>query len=76
MAILVQQELVSSEGLGCCIAFGPRLVLPMQCHKVVLEVAHDIPLSGHLGKGKTAQCILQIFYLPTLSRDVAEYCRT
>ena len=53
-----------------------QLVLPMQCRRAVLEVAHDIPLSGHLGKGKTAQRILQRFYWPTLYRDVAEYCRT
>ena len=53
-----------------------QLVLPTQCRKTVLEVAHDIPLSGHLGKGKTAQRILQRFYWPTLYRDVAEHCRT
>ena len=53
-----------------------QLVLPMQCRRAVIEVAHDIPLSGHLGKGKTAQRILQRFYWPTLYRDVAEYCRT
>ena len=53
-----------------------QLVLPMQCLKVVLEVAHNIGLSGHLGEGKTAQRILRRFYWPTLYRDVAEYCRT
>ena len=53
-----------------------QLVLPMQCRKAVLEVAHDIPLSGHLGKGKTAQRTLQRFYRPTLYWDVAEYCCT
>ena len=53
-----------------------QLVLPMQCRKAILEVAHDISLSGHLGKGKTAQCILQRFYWPTLYKDVAEYRHT
>ena len=87
MAILVQQELVSSvrNGLLCRLWTPPgrdeemtteQLVLPMQCRKAVLEVAHDIPLSGHLGKGKTAQRILQRFYWPTLYQDVAEYCHT
>lgn len=53
-----------------------QLVLPVQCRRTVLQVAHDIPMSGHLGKEKTAQRILQRFYWPTLYGDVAEYCRT
>ena len=53
-----------------------QLVLPVQCRRTVLQVAHDIPMSGHLGKEKTAQSVLQRFYWPTLYRDVAEYCRT
>ena len=53
-----------------------QLVLPLQCRQTVLHLAHDIPFSGHLGKHKTAQRILQRFYWPTLYRDVAEYCRT
>ena len=36
-----------------------QLVLPMQCRKAVHEVVYDISLSGRLGKGKTAQRILQ-----------------
>ena len=39
-----------------------QLVLPVQCRKTVLQIAHDIPMSGHLGKEKTAQRILQQFY--------------
>ena len=53
-----------------------QLVLPMQCRKAVLDVAHDISFSGHLGKGKTAQHILQRFYWPTLYHDVAAYHHT
>ena len=53
-----------------------QLVLPMQCRNTVLQLAHDIPLSGHLGKKKTTQRLLQRFYWPTIHRDVAEYCRT
>ena len=41
---------------------------------VVLQMAHDIPFAGHLGKEKTAQWILQRFYWPTLYHDVAKYC--
>ena len=52
-----------------------QLVLPVKCRKEVLQLAHSIPLSGHLGKEKTARRILQYFYWPTLYQDVAEYCR-
>ena len=51
-----------------------QLVLPLQCRKEVLRLAHNIPLSGHLGKNKTARRILQRFYWPTVYHDVAEYC--
>ena len=53
-----------------------QLVLPVQCRRMVLQVAHDIPMSGHLGKEKTVQRVLQRFYWPTLYHDVVEYCRT
>ena len=53
-----------------------QLVLPRKCRRVVLELAHSIPLAGHMGKNKTAQRILQRFYWPTLYKDTADYCRT
>ena len=52
-----------------------QLVLPTECHRVVMELAHSIPLAGHLGKHKTTDRTLQRFYWPTLRRDVAEFCR-
>ena len=53
-----------------------QLVLPQQCRGTVLTLAHSIPLSGHLGKDKTARRILQRFYWPTLYKDVAAYCKS
>ena len=53
-----------------------QLVLPKQCRKTVLQLAHEIPLAGHMGKGKTTQRILQRFYWPTVYQDVAEFCRS
>jgi len=53
-----------------------QLVLPLQCRKIVLKLAHEIPLSGHLGKEKTSRRVLQRFYWPTLYRDVSEFCKT
>ena len=32
-----------------------QLVLPEQCHQGVLQLTHNIPLAGHLGKDKTTQ---------------------
>ena len=52
-----------------------QLVLPLQCSKMVLQLAHDVPLSGHLGEKKTT--ILQRFYWPTIHVEYVEaYCRT
>ena len=52
-----------------------QLVLPSACRKEVMLLAYKIPLSGHLGKRKTAAHLLQQFYWPTIHRHVAEYCR-
>ena len=52
-----------------------QLVLPTQCRKAVLQLAHDIPLAGHLGRQKTAHRVLQRFYWPGLYKDVGEYCK-
>ena len=52
-----------------------QLVLPQHCCRAVFELAHSIPLAGHLGKKKAAQWLLQRFYWPTLFKDVNEYCR-
>jgi hypothetical protein len=53
-----------------------QLVLPIQCRKPVLDLAHKIPMAGHMGKNKTARRVLGRFYWPTLYKDVAEYCRS
>ncbi len=52
-----------------------QLVLPLTCRQTVLQLAHTIPLAGHLGRDKTAQRVLQRFYWPTLFKDVADFCR-
>ena len=57
-------------------AVTDQLVLPVECRPRVMAVAHAIPLGGHLGKPKTTQRVTQRFYWPTISRDVAEFCRS
>jgi len=47
-----------------------QLVLLVQCHSKVLELAHSIMLAGHLGKEKPRQKVAQHFFWPTLCKDV------
>lgn len=42
----------------------------------VLQLAHTIPLGGHLGKKKTSAKIMKRFYWPTQYRDVEDFCRS
>lgn len=53
-----------------------QLVLPKQLRRTVLELAHEIPLAGHLGKEKTRGRVLRRFYWPNVFGDVEEFCRT
>ena len=51
-----------------------QLVLPTKCRQAVLKLAHEIPLSGHLGKEKTRKRILRRFFWPSVYRDVERFC--
>lgn len=53
-----------------------QLVLPTQCRPLVLRLAHDVPMAGHLGVTKTKDRILQHYYWPGIFGDVTKYCRT
>ena len=53
-----------------------QLVLPKECRSLVLRLAHDVPLAGHLGVAKTKGRVLQRYYWPGVFTDIAEYCRT
>ena len=53
-----------------------QIVLPKQCRREVLQLAHTVPLGGHLGKKKTTACVMRRFYWPTLHRDVSDFCRS
>ena len=52
-----------------------QLVYPKVCRRKVMELAHEIPLAGHMGKEKMRHRILQRFYWPTLYKDLEEYCK-
>ena len=53
-----------------------QLVVPEALRTKVLHLGHSVPWSGHLGREKTEKRILQRFYWPGFSNDIAEYCRS
>ena len=53
-----------------------QIVVPKLYRQEILSVAHETPMSGHLGVNKTYHKILSHFYWPGLKADVAQYCKT
>ena len=52
-----------------------QIVVPAVHRQEVLVLPHDLPMSGHLGIRKTYKRILQHFYWPGLTKDVAKLCK-
>ena len=52
-----------------------QIVVPTVHRREVLELAHDLPVSGHLGVRKTYNRVLQHFFWPGLKQDVAKWCK-
>ena len=50
-----------------------QLVLPFRCRKTVLQVAHQFPMAGHLGK-RTADRVRQRFYWLSLFHEFYRAC--
>eukprot|EP00731_Ephydatia_muelleri_P002993 Em0001g2993a len=50
-----------------------QLVLPKRCRGTVLEMAHEIPISGLQGKEKTRQRVLRRFFWPSVYKDIEDY---
>lgn len=53
-----------------------RIVIPSMLISKVLQLAHDVPLSGHLGFKKTCKRIESFFYWPKFYRVVKSYIRS
>ena len=53
-----------------------QIVVPEKYRADILNMAHDSPLSGHLGVNKTYQKITSHFFWPGLKKHVIEYCRS
>ena len=55
----------------------PRLYIPCGPFRATLIAeAHDVPISGHLGRTKTQERLARAFYWPNMHRVVADYVRT
>ena len=53
-----------------------QLVVPKAYRKLVLELAHQHVLGGHLGWQKTQDRILQRFYWPSVFKEVELFCKS
>ena len=53
-----------------------QIVLPSKYRSVVLETAHSLPMSGHLGIRSTYEKILRHFFWPGMRRDVTRFCKS
>jgi hypothetical protein len=54
-----------------------RLVVPSRhIQESLIQLAHDGPLGGHLGRNKTLERLQRCYSWSRMSYDVLEYCRT
>lgn len=53
-----------------------QLVVPEQYRKIVLKVAHDSIMAGHLAVKKTTDRVMTNFYWPGIQSHVIRYCRS
>ena len=52
-----------------------QIVVPRVYRPEILNLAHETPMSGHLGVNKTYHKILNHFYWPGLKSDVSQFCK-
>lgn len=53
-----------------------QIVVPHRYRDNILSLAHETPMSGHLGINKTYHKILNHFFWPGLKSDVTRYCNS
>ena len=53
-----------------------QIVVPRTYRPEILNLAHETPMSGHLGVNKTYHKILNHFYWPGLKSDVSQHCKS
>ena len=55
--------------------FKGRVYVPKQMRKKVLEISHDEPLVGYMGRERTRDLLTREFYWPGMSKDCENYVR-
>ena len=53
-----------------------QIVVPGVYRPEIFNLAHETPMSGHLGVNKTYHKILNHFYWPGLKSDVTQFCKS
>ncbi|KAL8601929.1 hypothetical protein ACOMHN_020664 [Nucella lapillus] len=53
-----------------------QICVPKSLRANLLQLAHDMPMGGHLGTNKTLKRLHKDFYWPGLTADVKMYCRS
>ena len=53
-----------------------QIVVPRVYRPEILNLAHETPMSGHLGVNKTYHKILNHFYWPGINSDVSQHCKS
>ena len=56
--------------------YDHQIVVPRIYCSEIMNLAHEIPMSGHLGVNKTYHKILNHFYWPGLKSDVSQHCKS
>jgi len=51
-----------------------QVVVPKELREEVIRLAHDTPMAGHLGSGKTRDRVWREFYWPGISSEIRRYC--
>ena len=52
------------------------LIIPKECHPVILRVAHEGPMDVHFSHRKTHLRISKDFFWPGMDADIRDYCRS
>ena len=51
-----------------------QVIIPKSLRRMFLQLVHDAPVSGHLGRDRTLERVRQTAYWPPVVNDVSNYC--
>nr|XP_034316846.1 uncharacterized protein LOC117686231 [Crassostrea gigas] len=53
-----------------------QLIVPRKYRTIVMKIAHETPMGGHLGSKKTTDRVVSEFYWPGIQSDIRRFCRS